>query len=323
MPLAMPVPEPAVGDPSRLRDGAAFASRYGMEAVGVPGRLLPLRPLTISDVLDTVFVTLRRAGAPVLVILLAVLLPELLLREVVTARLLPTAPGAELDLAVAGLGWAFVSTLVGLYLGLVISAAIVALFSARDRAWPLGIRQALLLGVRRSGATVGASVLAALVVGVVFVPAVFVGTLFALTVPVAGVLVTIPVVLFVPLVGYLVSFVLVAVAVEEGTGPIATLGRTVRLLRRSFWRSVLLTLQLLVLVLVVAAAIAVLGALVAAVLGELSWILQVLGGGLFSALTTPIFAAAGLVLYRDLRVRVEGYDLEVRARERAAVGASG
>ena len=65
------------------------------------------------------------------------------------------------------------------------------------------------------------------------------------------------------------------------------------------------------------AAIGSLGVLVANALGELGWTLQVIGGGMMSAATTPIFAAAGLVLYRDLRVRGEAYDLHVRARMNA------
>lgn len=86
------------------------------------------------------------------------------------------------------------------------------------------------------------------------------------------------------------------------------------LVRHRFWRSVLLTLLLGLLTLGLVAGLGALGALLASALGEFSWMLQVAGGALFAAISTPLFAAAGLVLYRDLRVRTEAYDLQVRAR---------
>ncbi len=282
----------------------------------LPGRLVPLRPLTVSDILDLVFQTLRRAGGPVAVIVLAVLLPELLLRELATFRFTRTATIDPTDIgaAFAGFGWVVVSALVGLYVGLVISAAIVALLAARDRGATLGVWGGLRIGLARSGATVGASVLTMLGVTAASFVALVIGIVFAVVIPFAGLLLMVPIVLFVPLVGFLMSYLLIAVAVEEGVGPWHTLTRTVTLLRRGFWRAVLITLLLGLLTLAVGAGLFALGGLIAAGLGELGWVLQVLGGGLFSAISTPLFAAAGLILYRDLRVRGEAYDLRVRAR---------
>src|SRR5690625_3354117 len=172
----------------------------GMDAVGPPGRLIPLRRLTVSDVLDTVFVALKRGGAPVVVIILAVLVPEVLLREFATSRLIPTGATLDLEEALAGLGASLITALIGLYLGLVISAAITAVVSGRDRGVQVGARDALLLGIRRSGATVGASVLLGLAFGVVFVAVLIVGVLLSVAVPVIGLLIAIPALLLVAVV---------------------------------------------------------------------------------------------------------------------------
>lgn len=288
----------------------------GSILAGVPGRLVPLRARTVADTLDVSLIALRRGGSSVLVVVVAILLPELLLREALTLQVtgpLTTDPAA-LEAPVAGFAWLLLSAAIGLYLGLVISAAIVGLLGARDRDLPLSVLGALKLGFARSGATLGASVLAA----VVIVPLTFVGLLIgmvlAVLIPILGLLLMIPVVLFVPLLGYLMSFLLVAVAVEEGLGPWGTLVRTLSLIRRGFWRSLFVTFVLAVLLLAILAGLFFAGFLLTTALGDLGWTLQVLGGGLFGAISTPLFASAGLVLHRDLRVGGEAYDLRLRAR---------
>lgn len=282
---------------------------------GVPGRLVPLMPRTVADTLDVTVIALRRGGGPVLVIVLAILLPEVLLREALTMRVAGpfTTDPATLETSAAGLLWLLLSTLIGLYLGLVISAAIVGVLGARDRDLPIGVWSAIKLGFARSGATLGASVLAAIgIVPLVFV-GLIVGMVLALLIPIVGLILMIPVVLFAPLVGYLISFVLVAVAVEERLGPWRTLVRTLALLRHGFWRSLLVTLVLAVLLLAIVAGLFFAGFLLSTALGELAWTLQVIGSGVVGAISTPLFASAGLVLHRDLRVRAEAYDLRLRA----------
>lgn len=306
-------------DPANLSFSAA--SRHaerdpGSVLAGVPGRLVPLRPRTLADTLDVTLIALRRGGGSVLVVVLAILLPEVLLREALTLRVtgpMTTAP-TTLDAPVAGFGWLLLSTSIGLYLGLVISAAIVGLLGARDRGLSMGVWGAMRLGFARSGATLGASVLAAIgIVPLAFV-GLIVGMILAFLIPIAGLMLMIPVVLFVPLVGYLISFLLVAVAVEERLGPWQTLVRTLSLLRRGFWRSVLVTLVLAVLFLAIIAGLLFVGFLLSTALGELAWTLQVIGSGLVGAISAPLFASAGLVLHRDLRVQGEAYDLRLRAR---------
>jgi len=301
---------------TRPTGGRHALSESGSDLAGVPGRLVPLRPRTVADTLDVTLIALRRGGGSVLAIVLAILLPEVLLREAVTLRVTGpfTTDPATLWEPVAGSGWLVLSALIGLYLGLVISAAIVASLGARDRGLSLNVLGAMKIGFARSGATAGASVLAAIgIVPLAFV-GLIIGMVLAFVIPIVGLLLMIPVLLFVPLVGYLISFLLVAVAVEEGLGPWSTLVRTLSLIRRGFWRSLLVTLALAVLLLAIVAGLFLAGFLLSTALGDLGWTLQVLGSGLFGAISTPLFASAGLVLHRDLRVRGEAYDLRLRAR---------
>ena len=295
----------------------------GMDLVRVPGRLVPFTPRTLADTLDVTLTALRGGGGSVLVVVLAILLPEVLLREALTLRFtgpFTTDPVTTLEAPAAGFAWLILSTLVGLYLGLVISAAIVALLGARDRGLPLGVLGAMKIGFARSGATLGASVLAAIgIVPLAFVGLV-IGMILAFVLPFVGLFLMIPVILFVPLLGYLVSFLLIAVAIEEGHGPWRTLVRTLSLIRRGFWRSLLVTLVLAVLLLAIIAGLFFAGFLLSTAMGELDWMLQVVGSGLFGAISTPLYASAGLVLHRDLRVKGEAYDLRLRARVLAGTG---
>lgn len=302
-------------EPSR---GASPVMELPMQ---LPGRLIPLRPLTVSDVLDLAFQVLRRVGAPLVVLVFAILVPEQLLRQVIGFGLQPpdALDPTDFGAAFTNLGWLLVSSFVGFYVGLVVSAAIVAILAARDRGQDLSVWPSLRIGLVRSGATLGASLMLGIGAVVLFVPVFLFGVLIAVALPIVGIVLFVPVLLFVPLVGFLCSVLLVAVAVEEGTGPWRTLTRTLALVRSGFWRSVLITLLLWLVMLGVVAGLFVGGAFLSMFLGELTWTLQVLGGALFTAVSTPLAAAAGLVLYRDLRVRGEAFDLVTRTRALRAV----
>lgn len=301
--------------PSARRPGVASGLPPPIPPYGAPGRLVPLRPRTIADTLDLSFLTLRRGGGGVAVIVMAILLPERMLRDALTLR--ATGPmlddPSDIGSAFAGFGWTLLSVAIGIYVGLVISAALVGMLGARDRGTSLGVVAALRIGVLRSGATLGASVLAAIGVAPLFLVSLIIGLMLALLIPIVGALLMLPILLFVPLAGFLISYLLVAVAVEERLGPWGTLTRTLSLLRRGFWRSLLITLLLAILVLAVGAAVLAAGMLLALALGDLDWILQAIGGGIFAAISMPLFASAGLVLHRDLRIVGEAYDLRVRA----------
>jgi hypothetical protein len=49
---------------------------------------------------------------------------------------------------------------------------------------------------------------------------------------------------------------------------------------------------------------------------DLGWVLLAVGGSLVGILTTALQAGTATLIYLDLRVRTEGLDIEVAARER-------
>lgn len=103
----------------------------------------------------------------------------------------------------------------------------------------------------------------------------------------------------------------------EDLGPVAALGRSFRLVKGRWWPTFGSLFVMYLLVLVISA---VLGALLGAVLiasvdsevvaGVLSTIINTLS----SLITLPLMASVLTVLYYDLRVRKEGFDLQLLAR---------
>jgi len=297
------------------------AEPSGRRQPAVPGRDVPLRPLTIADTLDSVVVVLRRGAAPVAVIVLAVVWPDLLVREAAIARLAPVPtttvdPEVLLTAYAAGAPWWLLNIAVALFISAVVSGGLVALFDARDHGVALGARDALLRGLRRSGAVLGATLLGLGAVGVLAFATVIAATVLGIVLPVIGFLLLLPVLLVLVLLGFVVSFLVVPVAVVEWRGPWRSFVRTLELIRRGNWRLLAVTALVLVLLLAIAVSLLVAGALLVDLLGAAGWILEVLGGALLAAIATPLLAAAGFVVHRDVRVRAEGFDLVVRAQAR-------
>ncbi len=285
-----------------------------------PGSIVALRPLTFADTLDSIVLVLRWSLAPVAVVVFAVVWPDLLIREAIMARLAPVPtssldPDALLQAYVAGAPIWVANILVALFVSAVVSGALVALLGARDRGSDVGAGAALLFGVRRSGAVLGASLLGLGSVAVVALVTVVFATLFGVLIPIVGFLVMLPVLLAVLLLGFAISYLVVPVAIEEGRGPWSSFLRTLVLLRRGAWRVLATTALVLLLLLTIAGGLLFLGAVLMDLLGTAGWILEALGGALLAAIATPLLAATGFVVHRDLRVRTEGYDLIVRIDE--------
>jgi hypothetical protein len=99
----------------------------------------------------------------------------------------------------------------------------------------------------------------------------------------------------------------------EGASAGEALRRSVRLVRVRYWPVMGLAVLMGVVSLLLRLA---LGSLPQAIALRLdSWPLLALGGILSQVVTTPFVAAATVLLYLDLRVRTEGLDLEIAARE--------
>lgn len=128
-------------------------------------------------------------------------------------------------------------------------------------------------------------------------------------------------ILFIPL-GFWIGVRLVIsvpALLVEGIGPVRALRRSWDLVRGSWWRSfgiLLVTLILeLVLYLVFLGFFQAIAAITPGVSDDLRSVLSLVGTTLVSALIGPLAAIVVTLLYFDLRVRTEGYDLDQLAQQ--------
>jgi len=133
---------------------------------------------------------------------------------------------------------------------------------------------------------------------------------------------------------YLLTRWLVAVPalLVEGIGPVAALGRSWRLTRRNIWRCLGFNVLLFILGLLIAGLpllIVQQALIVLAGPSNLGWLAGFSSGigQIGNVLWLPLQMAATLVLYYDLRVRQESYDLALRVaqleRQAATIAAGG
>lgn len=121
--------------------------------------------------------------------------------------------------------------------------------------------------------------------------------------------------LVVPAVIFFVHFLFIPqVVVLERKGPFAALGRSWELVRGNFWRVFGIALVVYIIVAVIQGVVGgVAGALLAAV-GEHSGVGSTIVGAIVTVLVVPFQLGALTLLYYDLRIRKEGFDLEYMAK---------
>lgn len=109
--------------------------------------------------------------------------------------------------------------------------------------------------------------------------------------------------------------------VIEGKGPIAGLGRSWNLVTGSWWRvlgiGLVIAIIAILAAIVISAPVGIIGGL--ALGGGSGALVTTLGGAVASALVTPFIYAAVTLIYFDLRVRKEGFDLDALAAETSRV----
>jgi hypothetical protein len=319
-PMGAPMPV-AVGSPA-------------MAPTPIRGRVLPLRPLTVADVLDGSVRAVRRVVGPTVALVLVVLGPLQLLTNLAISRIAPGLVGGGLgglfdpesflatELAAGPLVLVnLLAGLLGYLLSLIASAGVVALLLALDRGEPVSLGSALRDAVRVLVAVLVASFLlsglAASVLGVLLVASIVV-----LVLPVIGPLVFVLVVLPVVVAGIALTValtsVVVPVAVVERGGPIQTLTRAVTIVVRRPVAIAWITLLMAIVVGILAVAVQLPALLLSGVLPVGGWAVEALGTTAGQLISVPLSAAAALLVYLDVRVRTEGLDLEVRVRELAA-----
>lgn len=245
-----------------------------------------LRPLSVGEILDVSFTLYRRHFGPL-----------------VTVALICSGLPVLLSVYIEAAGGMLVNPLLTLayYVGLMVlsaiaTAATVHIVSASYLGQPLGAGDALARATPLLGRLIVCSILLALVVGLGFIFFLVPGVILA-----CGLLLAFP-----------------AVVLEPGRSATGALGRSWVLTRGSRWRmfGLLLTLLILLyipLVAVLAIVAVVLPTPVAAGSGTAGGLIGVAFAGVIQTLIYPLFYCVLTVAYYDLRVRKEGFDLEVLA----------
>jgi hypothetical protein len=246
-----------------------------------------LRPLSVGEILDVSFTLYRRHfGALAGVALVCSGLPVLV-------SIYIEAAGGMLS----NIGLTLAYYVGFMVLSAIATAATVFIVSESYLGRPLGARDALARATPLLGRIVVCSILLALVVGIGFVFFLIPGVILA-----CGLLLAFP-----------------ALVLEPGMTPTGALGRSWALTRGSRWRMLALLVTLIILLYIPLVSLSGL----AAVLLPMSDLTAPRGGsaglvavglaGLVQLLIYPLFYCVLTVAYYDLRVRKEGFDLEVLA----------
>jgi hypothetical protein len=284
-----------------------------------------VRALSVGDILDGAFRLLRASFGRVALLVLIVVGPVQLLSAFVTTRLLPdpfAVPevGQEMpvldDAAVASLFSATALTgLLGFIVHVLVSGAIVWLVLREAPGSSVEPGQALRGSLGRAWPLLGGSALVGLLwMAVAFVVVAVIAALFMVAWPLA-ILVAIPTgVVGVGLAVASTSLVIPVAMLEPDAGAGRVAGRALGLVRRRLGRMLGVTLLVMLVLMVVTFAVTMVLGIASFVAGPVGWVVDGVTGTLAAVITTPVTALAALLLYIDARVRLEGWDLQLRAR---------
>ena len=292
-----------------------------------------MRALGVGDILDGAFRLLRASFGRIALLVLMVVGPVQFLSAFMITRVLPDAfvspdpfmtpdMGQDVpmldDEALASLFSATAVTgLLGFVVHVIVSGAIVWLVLREDTGARIAPGQALRAGLGRAWPLLGGSALIGLLwLGVGGVLLAVVAVLFVAAWPLA-ILVAVPgFVLVVGLATVTTSLVVPVAIVETDVGAVRAAGRALGLVRRRLARMLGVTLLVMLVLLVVTFAVGMLLGVISVLAGPVGWVVDGVTNALVAVVTTPVTALAALLLYVDARVRLEGWDLQLRARPR-------
>ena len=254
---------------------------------------MPLRPMTVTDIIDGGIAALKAAPSSVFAITAAFVVPaELLSAWVRRDQLADAGIAGTLQVLSSDTGRAndTGATILLLLVQSVVLAFVATAVASLMASWyfkrPITARQALGQTVRRAPVVVVAWTVVHLIeaVGTVLLilPAVAAMAMLTTTIP--------------------------ALAIE-GCGPFKAVGRSWQLTRTRFWGALGATLLIALVDLVLALALSGLGLLFEPF--DWAWVVDSVLIGVAALVTTPFVAAATTLLYLDLRVRAEGLDIEL------------
>lgn len=291
--------------PSTPPGPVAAAPRRERAVDAGPPVPVPLRPLTVADILDGALRAWKLAPSTMAGVAAVFVVPTQLLIGVLTRddvedtrvgatvsdALSATGPD-DVDLAIDSAVFVVGIVVQGVALALV-TAAVATLVSG----WYVGRRQAF--GDVAAFAARRAPALAAAWVLVHVVEAAF------------AVLLVVPV--LVPMALYAVVTPVLAI---EGIGPWRALGRSWRLTRRRFGAALGTVLLVALSDAVLSGALTAVGAIYLELDLPAAWVVNTAVSAGAMLVTVPFVAAAATLLYLDLRVRTEGVDIALAAARR-------
>lgn len=316
---ATPTPGPTAAGPT----GEARWSPNARSSASVG--ILPVRALTVGDILDGAFRLLRARFARIVLLVLVVLGPYQLLSAFLTSRWLPefgTFPGPESgevmlfeDLAAGqALGLFSVTGVLGFMVHLLVAGALAGLVLADDGVEQLGVGDLLRGVLPRMWALIGGSMLVfgAGVLTALGLVIVAVG-LGALALPLGFVFGVPAILLLMAAIAAATSLVVPVATVETDLGAGRAGVRAMTLMWRRLGRMLGVTVLVLLVLMVVTLAISLLLTVATFVAGPFAWVVDGVSGTAVSMITTPVMVFAAMLLYADARARLEGWDLELRA----------
>jgi hypothetical protein len=266
--------------------------------LSAPSYTPQLRPLSVGEMLDAGFRLFRARFGTLMVCVLAPLVPFTILGTVLQASVDENAFDVNAPASTADSGTAFAGTLIaGVIQSAAVALAIAACFKAISAAY-LGERASAGESLRYALGRVLPLIVAYIVVVVI----VSLGILL----------------LIVPGVFFAVKLSMTfAALVFERKGPFSAMGRSWSLTNGNFWRTfgALLVVFLITFILQLVLVGVISGILGASDSSEIAVaIILTLVNLLALAATYPLWAAVVSVIYYDLRVRNEGFDLQLLAQ---------
>lgn len=279
---------------------------------------IPFRPRSASEIVDAAFQLLRGNFGPLAVIAAVVLIPSLVVSLVNVWTLPPgVAPGSPEAVREAFTGARFALVVpLGIAAFLWLTVGFGALVAAASDAYlgrAVDPGTAFRRAFARAGRLIGGHLLAYLLLFGVFI---LMGIAAAVAIPIFGRLGVLAA--FAGVVGGLVwlcvmvarYFTITPVLTLEDVGAAASLGRSSALSAGSRGR----VFAVACLVFVISIVVVMVAAGVAVVLPGNPQLASVIAN-LFYVPLYPLFTCVMTVLYYDLRIRKEGYDIELMARE--------